>query len=223
MRTVSYTHLFNILTIDKFFQRIIRAFLKELDIDANFALELQTDSLLDNAIDRLIEKIAEDKALRRWITAFAEENIENNNSWDLRTKIRNLGVKLFTEQYKSLPEACPKETILETIREAQKKDRALLQRWKQLGDEALKIIADHGLSCDDFSYRSGGFSGYLIKASQGKFDSYGPRAVSYTHLDVYKRQSNRSPMLPASPTVDYAIRSKLVVTRLGTLRLLLLS
>lgn len=187
-----YSH-FNILTIDKFFQRIIRAFLKELDIDANFALELQTDSLLDNAIDRLIEKIADDKALRRWITAFAEENIENNNSWDLRTKIRNLGVKLFTEQYKSLPEACPKETILETIREAQKKDRALLQRWKQLGDEALKIIADHGLSCDDFSYRSGGFSGYLIKASQGKFDAYGPRVTDALASDEkwYKKTSPR--------------------------------
>ena len=45
-----YSH-FNILTIDNLFQRIIRAFLKELDIDAIFALELQTDSLLDNAIE----------------------------------------------------------------------------------------------------------------------------------------------------------------------------
>ena len=68
-----YSH-FNILTIDKFFLRIIRAFLKELDIDANFTLELQTDSLLDSAIDRLIEEISDNKEIRRWITSFAEEN-----------------------------------------------------------------------------------------------------------------------------------------------------
>ena len=46
-----YSH-FCVVTIDKFFQRIIRSFLKELGIDANFTLELQTDSILDSATDR---------------------------------------------------------------------------------------------------------------------------------------------------------------------------
>ena len=48
---------FTVLTIDKFFQRIIRSFIKELGIDLNFNLELQTDSILDSATDRLIDRI----------------------------------------------------------------------------------------------------------------------------------------------------------------------
>lgn len=49
---------FTVLTIDKFFQRIIRSFIKELGIDLNFNLELQTDSILDSATDRLVDRIA---------------------------------------------------------------------------------------------------------------------------------------------------------------------
>lgn len=76
-----YSH-FCVVTIDKFFQRIIRSFLKELGIDANFTLELQTDSILDSATDRMIEEMAVNEPLREWITRFAEEKIEDNKRWD---------------------------------------------------------------------------------------------------------------------------------------------
>ena len=56
---------FTVLTIDKFFQRIIRSFIKELGIDLNFNLELQTDSILDSATDRLIDLIYAPKAQYR--------------------------------------------------------------------------------------------------------------------------------------------------------------
>ena len=38
---------FAVLTIDKFFQRIVRSFVRELGIDINYNLELKTDTLLD--------------------------------------------------------------------------------------------------------------------------------------------------------------------------------
>ena len=58
-----YSH-FTVVTIDKFFQRIIRSFIKELGIDLNFNLELQTDSLLGSAADRLIDEISVNKQLK---------------------------------------------------------------------------------------------------------------------------------------------------------------
>ncbi|MBQ1940088.1 MAG: UvrD-helicase domain-containing protein, partial [Alistipes sp.] len=36
---------FTVLTIDRFFQRILRAFLHELDIDLNYSIELDTETL----------------------------------------------------------------------------------------------------------------------------------------------------------------------------------
>jgi ATP-dependent exoDNAse (exonuclease V) beta subunit len=67
---------FTILTIDKFFQRIIRAFIRELGIESDFTLELQTDSVLDSAADRLIDRTLSDQTLRVWIGRYVEEQLE---------------------------------------------------------------------------------------------------------------------------------------------------
>ena len=42
---------FTILTIDKFFQRILRAFIKELGIDLNYNIELESSTILARSTD----------------------------------------------------------------------------------------------------------------------------------------------------------------------------
>src|SRR5699024_8162274 len=94
-----YGH-FAVLTIDKFFQRIIRSFIRELGIDLNFNLELPVETLLGSAADRMIEDIAEDAALREWIAAFVNDRIEDGRRWDIRGELLALGEELFKEDYK---------------------------------------------------------------------------------------------------------------------------
>ncbi|MDD3108395.1 MAG: UvrD-helicase domain-containing protein, partial [Alistipes sp.] len=97
----NYTH-FTVVTIDKFFQRILRAFIKELGLELDFSLELQTDSILERATDRMIEAMADNPTLCRWIVRFAEEKIDQNGKWDVRREIIQLGGELFKEQYERL-------------------------------------------------------------------------------------------------------------------------
>ena len=94
-----YGH-FAVLTIDKFFQRIIRSFIRELGIDLNFNLELPVETLLGSAADRMIEEITSDDTLREWITAFVNDRIEDGRKWDIRGELLNLGGELFKEEYK---------------------------------------------------------------------------------------------------------------------------
>ena len=58
---------FTILTIDKFFQRILRAFIKELGIDINYNLELDGSTLLSRSTVSLIDDIAHIEELQNWI------------------------------------------------------------------------------------------------------------------------------------------------------------
>ena len=146
-----YSH-FCVVTIDKFFQRIIRSFLKELGIDANFTLELQTDSILDSATDRMIEEMAVNEPLREWITRFAEEKIEDNKRWDIREDIRKLGAEIFKERYKSLTAgSLPKEELSRVLGEAIGRSRAVTNTMQRIGREALDLIAASGLTIDDFA------------------------------------------------------------------------
>ena len=48
---------FTVLTIDTFFQRILRAFIKELGIDLNYNVEIETSSVLSKGADTLIEQL----------------------------------------------------------------------------------------------------------------------------------------------------------------------
>ena len=67
---------FSILTNDTFFQRIVRAFAKELNIDMDYAIELDTAPVVQKSVDMLIERAEKDQFLQQWLTDFAEENIE---------------------------------------------------------------------------------------------------------------------------------------------------
>ena len=63
---------FTVLTIDTFFQRILRAFIKELGIDLNYNVEIETASVLSKGADTLIEQITVDRDLQRWLTEFVQ-------------------------------------------------------------------------------------------------------------------------------------------------------
>ena len=67
---------FTVLTIDRFFQRIVRAFNQELGIDLDYNIELETDSILARSADALIEEILEDKQLERWLMNYVEERFD---------------------------------------------------------------------------------------------------------------------------------------------------
>ena len=88
---------FSILTNDTFFQRIVRAFVKELGIEINYAIELDTAPVLQKSIEALIGKIGDNRDLRDWLTGFAEENIQTGKQWNITQGIAKLEKELFKE------------------------------------------------------------------------------------------------------------------------------
>ena len=54
---------FTVLTIDTFFQRILRSFIRELGLDLNYNVEIETASVLQRSADTLVERITDDQAV----------------------------------------------------------------------------------------------------------------------------------------------------------------
>ena len=110
---------FTVLTIDTFFQRILRAFIKELGIDLNYNVEIETASVLTKSADTLIEQITTDRDLQRWLTDFVQERIDEGKKWDIRDGILTLGGELFKEKNKdALSAARPREELARIVGEA---------------------------------------------------------------------------------------------------------
>ena len=153
-----YSH-FTILTIDKFFQRILRAFIKELSIDLNYNLELSTDSILAQSTDALIEEIPHNDELREWILEYVHERIELGKQWDLRGTIRSLGKNLFDEGIRSAIEHSPsKSRMRELVKEAEKSSAQGKAEIVALARKGVEIMDNAGVACSDFFRASVSFA-----------------------------------------------------------------
>ena len=177
-----YSH-FTVLTIDKFFQRILRAFIRELGIDLDYNIELETDSILAKSTDTLIEDITADEELCRWMTDYAQENIESGKKWDIRENIMRLGGEIFKERNKqALESTLPKSELERIVGELTARADKAAGRMKQLGRQAMDAMAAAGVEPSDFSGKGNSFAHIFRRAAAGEFvapsDAARKRAVS---------------------------------------------
>ena len=93
---------FTVGTIDSFFQRVIRAFAREIDIPAGYEIEIEHDALLSDAVDALLAEVATDERLRSWISSYVASRLDDNKGWDVRREIMEVAQQIFGENFRQL-------------------------------------------------------------------------------------------------------------------------
>ncbi len=170
-----YSH-FTVLTIDTFFQRILRAFIQELGIDIGYNLEIESSSIVAQSADALIEQITTDQTLRKWLMAFVQERIDEGRKWDVRDGILSLGAKLFDEQTRqALESSISKDELMKIVSQRVQKAKQHSDELQKLGSRAMEIIRGAGLSCDDFSYKTSSGVQIFRKLESGEMPKLGKR------------------------------------------------
>ncbi|MDO4757658.1 MAG: UvrD-helicase domain-containing protein [Rikenellaceae bacterium] len=177
---------FTVLTIDTFFQRILRAFIKELGLDLNYNIELETATLLTKSADTLIEQITTDQALLKWMTRFVEERIEEGKSWDVREGVLALGDEIFKEKNKEVLTASrSREELGKLIEESSRTAAKTKAEVVRLAKEAMAIIDQAGATVEDFPYKYGGFASWFYTiARDQEVQPYKVRVVKACEEDA---------------------------------------
>lgn len=188
-----YSH-FSVMTIDKFFQGIIRSFIKELGIDLNFNLELPVDTLLKNAADRLIDEVAIDAELQGWVISFVKDKIEDGKSWNINKELQDLGKELFREERRNdkLPEDLKdklKTIVNRSVADAKKAKQTIATK----ASEFIKTLQDNGLTPDSLNGGSRGVGGYVAKVAAGALIHPKDSRSARTALEENKWSSAKSP------------------------------
>ncbi|MBR5936297.1 MAG: UvrD-helicase domain-containing protein, partial [Bacteroidaceae bacterium] len=88
---------FRVETIDSFFQTVLRSLARELHIGANLTLELDTEVVIDEAVDSFLANVEQDSADKRNVMEFVENNIENDRSWSIDGTLKKFSQELFRE------------------------------------------------------------------------------------------------------------------------------
>jgi ATP-dependent exoDNAse (exonuclease V) beta subunit len=157
---------FSVGTIDKFFQMVIRAFTREIGLQAGYNLELNNGRILGEAVDNLLYSMDENLSLREWLIQFAEEEIMEGRVVNLKADLVTLGYELFKENYRNLSSKTNEDSRSpERIREYQKILSNEIFTFKnnliRISKAALDLLKSSGLETSDFSYGESGALGFF--------------------------------------------------------------
>ena len=165
---------FSISTIDRFFQQVIRSFARDIGVHGGYNLELDNTATLEQSVDNLFLDLSKDenKQLLQWLTAYAEEKIEQSENWNMRSNIMDLGKEIFKESYQHKAEDTNRKLhereFLTNYRKSLREIKTTFEtKVKQTATEGLNVMARNGLTHEDFAYKT---TNTLEKLVKGKLE-----------------------------------------------------
>ncbi len=168
---------FSIYTIDRFFQQILRNFTREMGLNASYTLELDQDDRLLEVIERLLFRLERhaDAKLLEWLTSYAIDLIREGKSWDFSKNLRNLSSELFKEDFRksglTTSRVFNDKSMLKVVyQNLSAKKNAFAEQMTTTGKAGVKMIADAGLTRDDFKYKSTSGINYFYKLAERRFE-----------------------------------------------------
>ncbi|MFB9052085.1 UvrD-helicase domain-containing protein [Formosa undariae] len=191
---------FEISTIDGFTHRIIRTFAHDLKLPLNFEVDLDSESLLNKAVDRLIAKAGTDKEITKVLVQFAIEKADDDKSWNIALDLYKIAKLLIYEN--DIP-------YLEELKDRSLSDFSILKKQLkneiqtfekaivQVATEFLDLIKNNGIEYDDFSGKYA--PKYFDKLSQGDLN------VSFN--TAWQTKIETHPLYPARVKKDANLAS----------------
>ena len=167
-------HFFRVQTIDTFFQNVLRNLAHELQLNANLRVSLSNDEVVSEAVDDLIDTLADDKKLRRIVMNYVMDSMREGKKWNIISDIKSFGSTIFKEYYKvnrhRLEEVFKDEDFFDNY---QKTLRALCDsvgdKYQEEARKVLDEMRSRGLNECDFTRKTTGPLSYFLKLQQGLF------------------------------------------------------
>jgi ATP-dependent helicase/nuclease subunit A len=166
---------FYVETIDKFFQRIIRSFAREIQLQAAYTIELDESRALEEAVDRMLSDADRNEFLLKWLTEFADMKVREGQHWNLKNDILSFSQEIFKEKFRESSDTLMKQledrgSINRYLNDLYKYKNWFVNHLKELGERALEIMKNTGLGPEDFNNKTRGPAGFLEKISRKRFD-----------------------------------------------------
>jgi ATP-dependent exoDNAse (exonuclease V) beta subunit len=144
---------FNITTIDSFTHKLIRTFAYDLGLPLNFEVEMDGGKLISEAIDVLISKIGNEKALTDVLIAFSLQKVEDDKAWDISKELNTIAKILLNEEdqeYLKVLQLKSLEDFKEIENRLKLKKGEIENLFNKNGQEGLSYINNSGLENKSF-------------------------------------------------------------------------
>ena len=165
---------FRVMTIDTFFQSVLRNLARELDLTANLRIGLNDLQVEQQAVDELIESLENTDKLLFWIMGYIKENIDDDKSWNVIGQIKNFGENIFKDYYKDHAEELSMLMSQEGFFEAfkakmQKIKNTAIDQFNTIANTFFDAMDEGGFTSEDLANTTKGIWSYFNKLRLGKY------------------------------------------------------
>ena len=195
---------FSVSTIDKFTQKVIKSFNREIGVTPNYQVELDSQLIIKEAVDRIITTVTSNKALRNWLEEFIDEKIRNNKNFAVENDLVSLGEELFKEKFQENIEDLNRffSDSQNTTHYLKSLNSFIFPFEQDMKNRASTLVAAYkaaGFTNADFTYRNSGVAGFIEKIAAGNIpDELGVRVLDAEENPekwVAKNHSSRNEIL----------------------------
>ncbi len=163
---------FRVMTIDTFFQSVLRNLARELDLTATLQIGLNDYQVEEMAVDQMISDLTANDVILKWLMRYILDTISDDRSWNVIGQIKQFGRTLFKDEYKAvadrLQEIIDEPGFFERYTANLKEIRdAARQQMQNIADEFFEILDSENLGVEDFSFGKSGVAGVFQKLREG--------------------------------------------------------
>jgi ATP-dependent exoDNAse (exonuclease V) beta subunit len=146
-----------VMTIDSFVNRLVRSFARDLALDQDFRIELDSDKIIDEAVSQLLDKVGREgnESLSNLLEGFADQQVEEDKDARVRNPLKELGKAVVKENMRSVIDAftdISPEQFKDISIALRKATSAYEKHLKEVVQVAKSAIIELGMIDDDFAY-----------------------------------------------------------------------
>jgi len=183
---------FDISTIDKFTHKVIRSFAHDLDLPISFDVSLDTEALLQEAVDSIIAKAGTDETLTKLLIDFSLDKTDNDKSWDVSRELMEIGYLLLNENNRSELELFHQASIpdfIEIRKKLQAEIKDLKSETKKIAESILIEIENKGIDLKSFSGQY--FPKHIQSILDDKFNNSSKKYIEIEDIKINKTAKDK--------------------------------
>ena len=189
---------FRVETIDAFFQEVMRNLARELNLTANLSTEVDSNTVLDNAVDHMMESLTDSSKELIWIEEYIKERIEKNEKWKIDQAVKEFGRNLFNERYMEHGVNMRKRLeqnphLIDDYKQKLKEmDNKAKTQMKAYADNFFSSLEEAGITPDELSGGAKGIGSYFNKLRKGELGNKVFNKTVEKHLESVENWSSKT-------------------------------
>ena len=147
---------FNITTIDSFTHRIIRSFAYDFGLSLDFDVELDTQKLLQEAVDAVLDQIGVNPELTEVLIHFSLQKSNEDKTWDIAHTLSDFAKILLNETDKIDFQTIEHQSFTSYKRlqkDISNRQTAIYNTLQELGDKGKELLKENLLESRYFNYQ----------------------------------------------------------------------